>query len=1076
MMHELFLDDLSLWSCIWQSTLFALIGLVGSFFLRHRPARASQVLLLAMIAVVLVPAMSVAVKHFELGLFATESSTFRPESILEMPTVSQVSSADVSSKKVDIEPIESTLVETTSNDINIPWRVIMLRGWMIATLLLLGRLFVSIVNGVLLLQRTQSESVRQVEQAADSARARLGIARKLQVRISRDICSPVIWCWSPTPILVVSSDLDDAVDWVGVISHELAHWRRLDHVSGLIAELAVCILPWNPLVWLAKKLMVRFSEQACDDWVVAGGEPCEDYAQSLLNFKPQRQGAFVPAVVHSRKGVAYRVRRILKDNCCNPRAGVKWALVVSVVVTCLSVGIAFAQTRPARPQNETQVQAKPVTSLHEAAADGDLEQVKLLLAKGLDVDTRGEKGMTPLHLAAEEGHKNVVELLIAKGADINVVERNGAKPVWLAMANDHRDIVDLLIQKGAKVLPMKLAACFGDTDRVTKLIREGIDVNAKGANKGRMALHWAVARGHKDTAELLIKNGANVSGRANTLWTPLHVAASNAQKEMVELLMAHGADITAKSHNSYTPLHVAIWGESAKVVEMLIAKGADMNAEDKWGGTPLITAVEGDKVALAKLLIAGGADVNLRPTWSALHAAAYTGYVESAKLLVENGADVNAKTSGGGTPLHLAIMQNYKETATIVAIAELLLKNGAKLDVEDSDGRTAFWYAVHEGNHDLVDLLVSRGAKVSDFHLAAFKGDLIRVKRFLEQGTDIGTKDGQVGWTPLHWAACSDTTKVAEFLLAKGADVNAEEGADVNAEGQRGRNPLHLAVTNKKVEVAELLVSHGADIHAEARWWSTPLNIAVGNGDTAMVEMLAKNAGYTDAQRWIPLHVSVSTGDQDEVEKLLSQGVDVNVADDYSRYTALHWAAINGHKELVKMLIAKGANINAKGGVFGATPIQYAADGNHREVVDILIAKGADIHAGDERWGATALHYWAWGGQVDMMSFLLERGWDIVAKGSNGGTPLGLAVTNNQVEGARFLIDRGANVNVRRNQNTSYLHQAVQNANPQIVELLLDGGADVDVKTNNGKTPLDLAIEKGHAEIAKLLRKHGAKE
>lgn len=187
-----------------------------------------------MIAVVLVPAMSVAVKHFELGLFATESSAFRPELLIEMPGVSHIPSVDVSSAEMDIEPIESALVEAGSNSINIPWRMIALCGWMIVTLVLLGRLSISIVNGVLLLRRTQSGSVRQVEQAADSARARLGIARKLQVRISRDICSPVIWCWSPTPILVVSSDLDDAVDWVGVISHELAHWRRLDHVSGLI--------------------------------------------------------------------------------------------------------------------------------------------------------------------------------------------------------------------------------------------------------------------------------------------------------------------------------------------------------------------------------------------------------------------------------------------------------------------------------------------------------------------------------------------------------------------------------------------------------------------------------------------------------------------------------------------------------------------------------------------------------------------------------------------------------------------------------------------------------------------------
>ena len=31
MIREIFLQDLSLWSCVWQSTLLVMIGLVGSW-------------------------------------------------------------------------------------------------------------------------------------------------------------------------------------------------------------------------------------------------------------------------------------------------------------------------------------------------------------------------------------------------------------------------------------------------------------------------------------------------------------------------------------------------------------------------------------------------------------------------------------------------------------------------------------------------------------------------------------------------------------------------------------------------------------------------------------------------------------------------------------------------------------------------------------------------------------------------------------------------------------------------------------------------------------------------------------
>ncbi len=348
MIRELFLRDMSFWAVIWQSTIFAVIGLVGSFLLRRRPARASQVLFLVMIAAVLVPMMGVLVKHFELGVFTTESIAL-PTVVMDVPAEASVFSA---SPEIQPEAHEVAAdlesAAGSSQGADIPWRTIILYGWMAATLILLGRLSVDIVNGIRLLRRAQSRVSEHIERAADSARARLGIAKALQIRSSVDVRSPVIWCWSPIPVLLVPADLDDGLDWVSVICHELAHWRRRDHISGLIAELIVCILPWNPLLWWSKKRMVRFGEQACDDWVLAGGQPVEDYAQSLLNFKPQKQVAFVPAVVSSKKTLAGRVRRILRDSCGNPRTGAVWALTVSFIAICLAVGIAFAQTRPSR--------------------------------------------------------------------------------------------------------------------------------------------------------------------------------------------------------------------------------------------------------------------------------------------------------------------------------------------------------------------------------------------------------------------------------------------------------------------------------------------------------------------------------------------------------------------------------------------------------------------------------------------------------------------------------------------------------------------------------------------------------
>jgi len=55
--------------------------------------------------------------------------------------------------------------------------------------------------------------------------------------------------------------------------------------------------------------------------------------------------------------------------------------------------------------------------------------VKLLIAKGADVNAKAKDGERPLHWAAFADHKDVVELMITKGADVNAKGNDGWTPL-----------------------------------------------------------------------------------------------------------------------------------------------------------------------------------------------------------------------------------------------------------------------------------------------------------------------------------------------------------------------------------------------------------------------------------------------------------------------------------------------------------------------------------------------------------------------------------------------------------------------------------------------------------------------
>lgn len=159
------------------------------------------------------------------------------------------------------------------------------------------------------------------------------------------------------------------------------------------------------------------------------------------------------------------------------------------------------------------------TPLIVAIEHRQADAVKLLPDHGADVDG-GHRPFfrTALMQAAKNGCMPSVTLLLDQGADVGHEDIVGRTALTMAAENGHDEVLDLLLAEYAGEAPENsgpltqlflCAAWYGQTGTVEHLVRRGFDIQSKDAS-GRTALAVVAEEGNPKAVGELLHAGADI--------------------------------------------------------------------------------------------------------------------------------------------------------------------------------------------------------------------------------------------------------------------------------------------------------------------------------------------------------------------------------------------------------------------------------------------------------------------------------------------------------------------------------------------------------------------------------------
>jgi len=439
-------------------------------------------------------------------------------------------------------------------------------------------------------------------------------------------------------------------------------------------------------------------------------------------------------------------------------------------------------------------------------------------------------------------------------------------------------------------------------------------------------LHEACLNGDLATVRKLVKSGVNVEARySKNHDKPLHSACKHNYLDIARYLIEQVAvDRNSSGEYDHNALHISCQSGYVELTEYLIAAGVNCNKKRLFSSfTPMILAIYGNHVIVVECLLRGRADTEIQGQYgTALHSACRTTYARVQqkanaiiRLLIEWKANKECRTLDGYTPLMVAAEGGDRSTV------ELLIRSGCNARARNIQGRLP-WQIAQENHPQLASMLEPRHEDfartmpltVTTLLEASRNGELVVVQHLINNKMSPEVSEQPKGDRPLHAACKHNNLDVVRYLLET---IKVER----NSRGDSDHNALHISCSYGHIELTEYLIHAGVNMNRRRMYSAlTPLMLAIyGN------------------------HVAI-------VRCLIHYRVDLEVQGQWG--TALHIAAKGaGYKRdphkgnaIIRLLIEAGANREARD-MEGYTPYLLAVGCRDQLTANVLIQLGCNPYA-----------------------------------------------------------------------------------------------------------------------------------